>query len=400
MTNIPFFKYTSLGNNFVLVDETKGPVLTEDKKSQFAFYATNKSYGVGSDNFLVIQKCSETVLAEIGRDRHYWIGLPDYPEADYLFRMFEPDGTEAFSCGNGLMCMACHLYTHYGITNARILTELPTGKPKLVTIGNQTSNGYCWANLGEPRPISSEIARIPTEEPFGGMMNRIDDLEIKFRKHDLAPISEEQSLRISGYLTFTGEPHMVVFPESGFSIKGLEETMFPAITSFYNGTGSGEKRLALGTWLLNHIGIYINRNYAHIFPAGISINVVNRNYLTNVLEYRCFERGINVETSACGTGALAVSCVAKQLGLTKDGRITILPIRCRWDEPDAQMLVEREKDGWSLHAQPRILVKGEFYLPQRKSLKEKDRLDTHQQGAESINNPVDERFEKMQVCAG
>lgn len=72
MTNIPFFKYTSLGNNFVLVDETKDPVLTEEKKSQFAFYATNKSYGVGSDNFLVIQKCSDTLLAEIGRDRNYW----------------------------------------------------------------------------------------------------------------------------------------------------------------------------------------------------------------------------------------------------------------------------------------------------------------------------------------
>ena len=214
------------------------------------------------------------------------------------------------------------------------------------------------------------------------------------------PFFTPKSMRISGYLTFTGEPHLVVFPESGFSIKGLEETMFPAVTSFYHGTGSGEKRLALGSWLLNHIGIYINKNYADIFPAGISINVVNRNYITNVLEYRCFERGINVETSACGTGALAVSCVAKQLGLTKDGRITILPVRCRWDEPEAQMLVEREEAGWSLHAQPRILVKGDFYLPQQKTAKKHERPQAPHQGAKSTSNAVDKRFETMQVCAG
>jgi diaminopimelate epimerase len=372
--------------------------LSEEAKSQFAFYATNISYGVGSDNFLVIQKCSGKVLADIGRDRGYWRTVPDSAGADYIFRMFEPDGTEALSCGNGLMCITHHLSLQYDVTSAKILTELPTGNPRLVGLGTHLSTPYCWANLGNPRPMPAQLAQMPPDAICDGVVSIIDSMEIKFREHDLSPISEEQSLRISGYLVFTGEPHLVIFPETGFSVKGLEESMFPAVTSTFMGTGSGEKRVALGSWLLNHIGIYINKNYAHIFPSGINVNVVRRNSTPNLLEYRCFERGINRETSACGTGALAVSFVAKQLGFTDMGTITVLPIRCRWNEPDAQMLIEQEETGWLLHGKPRILVQGDFYLPEEND-KDQDWDDVRQPGATSPSGAVDDRLEALKTYA-
>ena len=379
MNTIPFYKYTSLGNNFVLIDETQGTVLHEEAKSQFAFYATNISYGVGSDNFLVVQKCTREVLTAIGHNRGYWSTVPDIAGADYIFRMFEPDGTEALSCGNGLMCITRHLSLQYGVSKAKILTELPTGIPKLVELGTPPSTQYCWANLGNPRQMPVQLAQMPPDTIYDGVVSIIDNIEIQFRKHDLSPVSEEQSLRISGYLVFTGEPHLVIFPETGFSIKGLEESIFPMVTSTFTGLGSGEKRVALGSWLLNHIGNYINKNYAHIFPAGISVNVVRRSNTSNVLEYRCFERGINRETSACGTGAMAVAFVAKQLGFTKTGKITVLPIRGRWDEPNAQLLIEQVESGWLLYGKPRILVQGNFYFP-GKNDKDQDRADVCQPG--------------------
>lgn len=387
MTTIPFYKYTSLGNNFVIIDEINGTVLSEEAKSQFAFYATSRSYGVGSDNFLVIQKCSREIMADIGRDRGYWSTVPDTAGADYIFRMFEPDGTEALSCGNGLMCITYHLSLQYGIINAKILTELPTGTPRLVGLGTHLSTQYCWANLGNPRPMPPQLAQMPPDTIYDGVVSIIDSMEIQFRKHDLSPISEEQSLRISAYMVFTGEPHLVIFPETGFSIKGLTESMFPAVISTLMATGSGEKRVALGSWLLNHIGIYINKNYAHIFPSGISVNVVRMSSKSNVLEYRCYERGINRETSACGTGALAVSFVARQLGFTDTGKITVLPIRGRWDEPDAQMLIEQVETGWLLHGKPRILVQGEFFLP-GKSAKAQSDVRTTSPSSEVDDRPV------------
>jgi diaminopimelate epimerase len=397
MKTTPFYKYTSLGNNFVIIDETQGTVLSEEAKSQFAFYATNMSYGVGSDNFLVIQKCSREVLASIGRERGYWDTVPDANGADYIFRMFEPDGTEALSCGNGLMCITNHLALQYNVTTAKILTELPSGKPRLVGLGVDSSTQYCWVNLGNPRPMPPQLAQMPPDTIYDGVVSIIDSLEIKFRQHDLSPVSEEQSLRISGYLVFTGEPHLVIFPETGFSIKGLGESLFPSVTATFTGTGSGEKRFALGSWLLNHIGIYINKNYAHIFPSGISVNVVRRNgTATNVLQYRCFERGINRETSACGTGALAVSFVAKQLGFTTTGTITVLPIRCRWNEPEAQMLIEQVANGWLLHGKPRILIQGNFYLPGKD---DNGQGDDPQLGTASTSGAVDDGVETLEAYA-
>ncbi len=396
MKTIPFYKYTSLGNNFVIVDETEGSVLSEEAKSQFAFYATNMSYGVGADNFLVIQKCSSEVLSDIDRDSGYWPMKPDTGGADFIFRMFEPDGTEALSCGNGLMCISHHLSLRYGITNATILTELPTGKPKLVDLGIHKLTQYCWANLGNPRPMPPQLAQMPPGTIHEGVVSIIDDLKINFRQHDLSPISEETSMRISGYILFTGEPHLVVFPETGFSIKGLEESMFPEKTMTLVGAGSGEKRVALGSWLLNHIGNFINKNCAHLFPSGISVNVARMNRSANVLEYRTFERGINRETSACGTGALAVSFVASQLGFTDMGKITVLPIRSRWNEPDAQMLIEQVKTGWLIQGKPRILVKGNFYLP-GKSGKDQDRGDVHQDETTSPDGTVNGQIEAVKI---
>ena len=92
MKLVSFIKYTSYGNNFVIVDETLGPVLKETEKQSFAYQATNTCFGIGSDNFLVIQPCSSAVLKEINDEHHYWKKLPDPTKADYIFRMFEPSG--------------------------------------------------------------------------------------------------------------------------------------------------------------------------------------------------------------------------------------------------------------------------------------------------------------------
>jgi len=126
MRKIPFVKYTSCGNNFVIIDETSDPVFRESEKSHFAYKATSVDYGIGSDNFLVVQACSPDILEEINAVHHYWDRVPSAKDADYIFRMFEPDGKEAFSCGNGLLCISNYLYQKYGIKSARIMTEIPT----------------------------------------------------------------------------------------------------------------------------------------------------------------------------------------------------------------------------------------------------------------------------------
>jgi diaminopimelate epimerase len=84
----------------------------------------------------------------------------------------------------------------------------------------------------------------------------------------------------------------------------------------------------------------------------------------DVLEYRCFERGIYKETLSCGTGALASAFVAKNLKLINTNQIALWPHRCRWEDPEAQILVKKNKDGWILNANPIRLFDGEFLFRQ------------------------------------
>ncbi|MFC1821813.1 diaminopimelate epimerase [Thermodesulfobacteriota bacterium] len=364
MKSVPFLKYTSYGNNFVIVDESRTPILTEPEKSGFAYQATNINFGVGSDNFLVIQSCNDETLRAIHNSRRYWSELPDARMADYIFRMFEPDGVEAFCCANGLMSIAHYLKLRYGVDSARIMTEVPTACPNVVSIGTNLKNETVWANLCHPRRIPPEIAEPSITIPYDDVVDATEEIKITFRAHDLSPFSQEQSLKISGYLVFTGEPHLVIFVDKGFSQKDLSELLFVSSCQDFSKKEKIEKRANFGTWLIDHIGNYLNRRYAHLFPAGININFVRINQEPVALEYRCFERGINRETLACGTGALAVAFVARRLHLIEADNFILWPHRCRWDDPEGQITVKKDTDGWLLHGTPLKLFEGVFGLKQ------------------------------------
>jgi diaminopimelate epimerase len=240
------------------------------------------------------------------------------------------------------------------------MTEIPTSNPKVVSIGTRPKSGTNWANLGHPRRISPKIADLSVTNPYDGVIDIIENIKITFRAHDLSPFSQEHSLKISGYLVFTGEPHLIVFCDNGFSLKQLPEMIF--ISSYQDSSKMEkvEKRVAFGSWLVHHIGTYINKHYTHVFPAGMNINFVRVDKGAGALEFRCFERGINRETLACGTGALAVSFVARRLNLVETNKIILWPHRCRWHDPEAQIIVNEDRKGWHLYGNPVMLFEGVF----------------------------------------
>jgi diaminopimelate epimerase len=386
VSEVPFQKYTSYGNNFVIVDEINSHILTEAEKPGFAYQATNVNYGVGSDNFLVIQSCVPKTLREINKAHEYWDEIPDYTAADFIFRMFEPSGEEALSCANGLMCIANYLYHRYGIDSARIMTEIPTAEPRVVKLGSHDENKTNWTQMGHPRQIPPDLSEPSSIKPYDDAIGTIEEIEITFRKHDLAPFARAQTLKISGYLVFTGEPHLVIFPETGFSLEELSKMIFVSSSEASSEIDTSEKRISFGSWLINHIGTYINKNYTHIFPKGINVNFARVVDNSGVIEYRCFERGIYRETFACGTGALAVSFVLQRLNLLDKSPITAWPHRCRWNNPEAHILIEETDHGWALYGNPFMLFEGRF-LFQRSLHHPKSAIDSPTLGAEQSVEP-------------
>jgi len=364
MKKVPFFKFTLLGNNFVIVDETSQPVLTESEKSRFAYQATNMNFGVGADNFLIIQPCRPEILKEINNVRHYWKKLPDTSDADYIFRMFEPDGEEALSCGNGLMCIANYLSRVYDLESARIMTRIPTSTPKVISVGTNPQNETNWANMGHPERIPRELAHSYIMIPHDGVIDRVQDILINnFRQIDGTRfLANETSLVVSGYLVFTGEPHFIIFAETGFSQQEIGERIFISSSLRNPIIRHPEKRMNTSSALVDFIGRYFDREYAHLFPKGINIDFVRLIDGSEILEYRCFERGINRETLACGTGAVAAAFIARRLNMITTHQIRVWPHRCRWHDPLAEIRVEECEDGWLLYGKPVMLFEGVYLL--------------------------------------
>lgn len=59
------------------------------------------------------------------------------------------------------------------------------------------------------------------------------------------------------------------------------------------------------------------RHHEHFAPAGTNVNFVSKDPETGFFMLRTFERGVEDETLACGTGASATAVVMSQLGLVE-----------------------------------------------------------------------------------
>jgi diaminopimelate epimerase len=359
---IPFYKFSSCGNNFLIIDETQKQYLTEDEKSQFSIQATNTNFGVGADGVIFLQPFRPATLENINFVRNYWKTHRIHSDAEMIFRLFEPNGVESFSCGNGLMCVAQYLNLRSSVLSKRILTQVPTVRPKAITIGTDPALTISWANMGRPHRVPAGVAHLPNSVRLGRDIDMVNDLTITFRQHDLHPFSNKNSMKLKGYLVYTGEPHLVIFVETDLSIALPIQLIFGSSLPPDASQEKCERRTAFGSWLIHHIGAFLNKHYRTTFPQGINVDFVNMPRQDAVVEYRCFERGINQETLACGTGALAVAFVARKLDLLLKNTITVWPHRCRWYDRNASIYVESEKSGWSIKARPALLSKGDFYF--------------------------------------
>ncbi|HEY9246389.1 MAG TPA: diaminopimelate epimerase, partial [Candidatus Methanoperedens sp.] len=86
---ISFTKLHGNGNDFILVDEYENEVIPEEEKSGFAAKYCDRRCGIGADGIL-------------------YPGRSD--KADIKMRIFNPDGTEAEMCGNGIRCLAKYAF--------------------------------------------------------------------------------------------------------------------------------------------------------------------------------------------------------------------------------------------------------------------------------------------------
>ncbi len=259
-----FTKMQGAGNDFVLVE-------TSDMQrdwSQMAVAICDRHYGVGADGLLLL--------------------LPS-KNADFRMRIFNADGSEGQTCGNGLRCVARY-GLEKGLTNANeISVETLAGVSKLRLYKTGGKLTRVRVGMGKPKFGADDIPVIIEHAKWNRLGPILDyPVNVESKKLPLSFVS-------------MGTPHAVYFvsePVADFPLSQI---------------GPKVERLA-------------------IFPDRVNFEIAR--VIPKQIEVRVWERGAG-ETLACGSGACAVAVVARLHRYVDSNKVDIkLPggmLKIDWD---------------------------------------------------------------------
>lgn len=202
-------------------------------------------------------------------DRHYGIGgdgllvLKNSTAADIKMLFFNPDGSPAEMCGNGIRCLAKYAFDQGICKNRKILIETGAGIRSVELVFKDAEISSARVDMG--RPIW-DAEKIPVRSRTAQFINEVITIS-------------EGSLR--GTCVSFGNPHCVLLVE--------DVTTAP----------------------VKKIGAELEKH--EIFPERANIEFVQV-ISDSELSVRVWERGAG-ETLACGTGACAAAVVSAKLGL-------------------------------------------------------------------------------------
>ena len=134
--NLEIIKCHGSGNDFVMIDETDGELFSEAQRPQLARLLCDRNGIVGADGVLFAQKSEK---------------------ADIRMRMFNADGSEPQTCGNGLRCIARLGAEKFGLSDLTIKTMKGVSAAR---VEPQLKPGVATFSV-ELAPISIETRSIP-----------------------------------------------------------------------------------------------------------------------------------------------------------------------------------------------------------------------------------------------
>jgi diaminopimelate epimerase len=235
-----FTKLQGLGNDFVLVDARVHP---QRDWPLTAKAVCERRFGIGADGLLLL--------------------LPS-ESADFRMRMFNPDGSEAEACGNGLRCLVHFIVTNQlkPCENLRIETKAGVRHSRL----RHHKTAPIEVSMGKPE-FAPEKIPVEVKRGHGSLFgSMVGDYKVSVGGDDLK-------------LNFIsmGNPHAVAF------------ITYP-----------------VAEYPLNRIGPLVERH--ELFPQHVNFEIA-RVLRRDKIEMRVWERGAG-ETLACGSGACATAVAA------------------------------------------------------------------------------------------
>ena len=248
LKGLKFSKMHGIGNDFPIIDESKGEVIPEADKPEACRILCHRNFGVGGDGVLFVEPSE---VADIG------------------YRMFNPDGSEAEMCGNGIRCFGDFVYRKGILKQEKMTVETRAGiKTIEITLDND-----------EPVLFKVDMGLSTFKTPEIPMTSDKDgELEVLDTTFNLTAIS-------------VGNPHAIIF------VDDVDEVD------------------------INKYGPAIEAH--EVFPEKINVHfveVISKNEGRMIT----WERGAGI-TLACGTGATSTAISGYKLGLFDENVLLHLP---------------------------------------------------------------------------
>lgn len=245
-TPIPFMKLSGSGNDFILVDNRMGIVSPRRANALAAKICTHRM-SVGGDGLILIERS--------GR-------------ADFRWRLFNADGSEAEFSGNGARCAARFAY----------LKRIAPKRMRFETL----------AGMIEAEMVSG----------VGGRGKDGTDLTaVKVRFPDPTGLRLHMKISVGGvdreaHFLDSGVPHCVYMVEDPDQV--------------------------------DLVGLGRATRYHELFqPAGTNVNFI-KVLDPHRIRIRTYERGVEDETLACGTGCIASALIASLVAKV-ESPVTLVP---------------------------------------------------------------------------
>lgn len=229
---IPFTKMHGLGNSYIYLDLFHHSY-EESLFSPLAKAISNVNTGVGSDGLILIQPSNVV---------------------DVRMRIFNKDGSEGQSCGNGLRCVAKYMYENKLLLSRIFQIETKAGVVTAEVFDNEGIVDSVRINMGQPLLYRNQVPMLGEEN------EQVIDEPFEVNGH---------LLRVTAL--FLGNPNAVFFVDC---IKLVS---------------------------LHELGSLITADPR--FPDRVNVEFVEV-ISTTELNFRVWERGSGI-TEACGTGACA-----------------------------------------------------------------------------------------------
>lgn len=247
--NIEFIKCHGSGNSFVLVGDPRYKFEMEESLLPGFAKSICQEKAVATDGLLIVQK-------------------DEINNADSHMRMFNPDGSEAEICGNGLRCVARETMEILDIDSAVISTYKNTYK---ASKEKEISDGVYTVSIEMGKPTFD-----PKEIPIKAKMEKVVD--------ELFP------------KIFGGLPVSILGMPNPHIVAMVQEEQFPMD-------------------LLIKTGELVNDPQTRMFPRGGNVNFIQK-LSDSEFFVATYERGAGL-TPSCGSGMTASSIVVCMLNEAK-----------------------------------------------------------------------------------